>query len=258
MRALEGSPSLDFRLRFCYLKSNTQYWASCVNVSCLTQLPVYELSIFRVINYVVRELHILREPEKRNEHIFITGIIRLVAELDQIKSLNEFGIETSSSIMKNERMFGSFNQGSPTFKSSLLCLFTNPKKRRRSMETFQWFIGRKVSQKRIEKATRQNERDFSVAKALDLNLYLSALLIDKYSQVPCTSNWFLSTRHQSSPNPAWKWPRHLNCVSKVPKDKIWARYHNQINLRRFPFRSKYGKLYFVNLTELLSLIKLGI
>lgn len=61
-------------------------------------------------------LRLLRTLERspsldfRNEHIFITGIVRQLAQLEQIKSLGESGIEVSAEMLKNERTFGSYNE----------------------------------------------------------------------------------------------------------------------------------------------------
>ena len=59
---------------------------------------------------VLRTLERSKSLEFRNEHILITGIVRQLANLDQIKSLSEAGIETSDTMLKNERTYGSFNE----------------------------------------------------------------------------------------------------------------------------------------------------
>ena len=48
----------------------------------------------------------------RNEDIFLTAITRQKAELNQIRSLEEFGIKTSNQIYHMETTYGSYTEAS--------------------------------------------------------------------------------------------------------------------------------------------------
>lgn len=48
----------------------------------------------------------------RNEDIFLTAITRQKAKLNQIRSLEEFGIKTSNNIHHMEMTYGSYTEAS--------------------------------------------------------------------------------------------------------------------------------------------------
>ena len=48
----------------------------------------------------------------RNEDIFLTAITRQKAKLNQIRSLEEFGIKTSNQIHHMETTYGSYTEAS--------------------------------------------------------------------------------------------------------------------------------------------------
>ena len=56
----------------------------------------------------------------RNEDIFLTAITRQKAKLNQIRSLEEFGIKTSNQIHHMETTYGSYTEASFQ-KSRLTC-----------------------------------------------------------------------------------------------------------------------------------------